>query len=185
MKRGFTLIELLVVVLIIGVLSAVALPQYQKAVRRSHGAEALLMARSLSDALFRYYLANGSYEGVSADSLDIKVPASGYWKYGQVGTSLTTGTVGDDFPGCIVWVGNESQGYHWCGFSLQNRDAGVSIWAEIWKGGITHMNCKPAQADGKICDQFFSECSTALSNFGWVPHKVTCNFWPDSETNNI
>ncbi len=57
--QAFTLIELLVVVLIIGILSAIALPQYRKAVERSRAAEGELMLRTLRDAQARCFLANG------------------------------------------------------------------------------------------------------------------------------
>lgn len=61
MRKGFTLIELLVVVLIVGILSALALPQYQRAVERSRAAEGITLLRSLMTAQKIFYLANGTY----------------------------------------------------------------------------------------------------------------------------
>ena len=50
MNKAFTLIELLVVVLIIGILSAIALPQYTMAVEKSRAAEALSMLKTIQEA---------------------------------------------------------------------------------------------------------------------------------------
>ena len=68
MKRAFTLIELLVVVLIIGILSAIALPQYQKAVEKAHFAEILQTMSALQRGIDMYLLESG-YPSVSTTFL--------------------------------------------------------------------------------------------------------------------
>lgn len=73
-KKGFTLIELLVVVLIIGILAAIAVPQYQKAVEKSRVAEALILVRSLRDSAERYHFQSGKWPQNSEwDVLDISL----------------------------------------------------------------------------------------------------------------
>lgn len=59
MKKAFTLIELLVVVLIIGILSAIALPQYSRAVERAQVSEAVQNVSQLQKAIDIYLLENG------------------------------------------------------------------------------------------------------------------------------
>jgi len=70
MEKGFTLIELLVVVLIIGILSAVALPQYENAVLKSRAAGLLANMKTIRQAAEVYYMANGGYP-VSFSELDV------------------------------------------------------------------------------------------------------------------
>lgn len=73
--KAFTLIELLVVVLIIGILAAVALPQYQLAVAKARVNRLLPLIKSIENAQEVYKMANGTYADDFA-LLDVEMPTS-------------------------------------------------------------------------------------------------------------
>lgn len=87
MNKGFTLIEMLVVVLIIGVLAAIAVPQYEASIEKSRVAEALVLMKSIADAEQRYFQANPNETTVTKQSqiadVDLK---GGCWAPGKAAT---------------------------------------------------------------------------------------------------
>ncbi len=72
-KKAFTLIELLVVVLIIGILAAIAVPQYQKAVLKSRLHQGVSLVESIYQAQQSYYLTHGDF-AYNFEDLDVSIP---------------------------------------------------------------------------------------------------------------
>lgn len=82
--RGFTLLELLVVVIIIGILAAVALPQFGRATEKARQAEAMSLLGAIRTAELIYYQENSKFTNTTSElSADIPADTSleHYFKY--------------------------------------------------------------------------------------------------------
>lgn len=127
---GFTLIELLVVVLIIGILAAIALPQYQKVVRKARFAEVKTTSRALMNAIDNYNLANGFSFTHDVGELDIELPMS----YEHTSTWEEAGWYYNDrvMYGILCFDGSPTR----CEVNITQNDTGQKSPLEDWDTGI-------------------------------------------------
>ena len=118
-NKGFTLIELLVVVLILGILAAMAMPQYFKAVERSRMTEAVTLLSNIASAQQRKYLQINAY---AKDYRGLDVAPAG--ATGSVYYTKGTVTSGADGNGFGVTL--SSTNAYTTGFATATREAGGS-----------------------------------------------------------
>ncbi len=145
---GFTLIELLVVVLIIGILAAVALPQYEAAVQRARFSEVLTRAKTFKNAVELYWVEHGVFQE------DIKLPEiypdilaglkqdedySSAWVSKHFRYSL-----GRNFYGCYFW---SASSLDWD--SGDNPSRGAVLLTSEYRNGNWRNHCYYCDSVGK------------------------------------
>lgn len=99
-QKGFTLIELMIVVAVIGVLSAIAMPQYQKYVAKAEVASALATLTGIKTNVEAYAVENGTFpDGETEGQLidDLGVPAT-------IPSGEVSFVAGDTGSGTIVFT---------------------------------------------------------------------------------
>ncbi|MBQ8033269.1 MAG: pilin [Elusimicrobiaceae bacterium] len=142
---GFTLIELLVVVLIIGILAAVALPQYQVAVAKSRYIELITLVHSIKNAQELYYLANGEY-ATSFDELDIDIPAGG---------------TGPDENGIVTYSnGTQIKPFHWGRVRASNNN----LLCNSYEFALEHSPYSGSDDNGRLCYVLPDDCNQELGH---------------------
>ena len=164
MKKGFTLIELLVVVLIIGILSAVALPQYQKVVLKSRIPALMPIVKSIVDAEEIYYLANGKYTA-NIEDLDVSLPGYTYVRGGS-STSWSEYEFGSDKKAKIA-LNADSNSDVYVSYPVPGAN-GASHTVELRLGFLNRTNLPSLSGKWYCRDQGIAAMTTVCKSLGFT-----------------
>lgn len=185
-SKGFTLLELLVVVLIIGILAAIALPQYKMSIEYTRAQEPLLWLRHAADISQQYDLTNSTrgglerlswenreqlYEILEMDNIPNAIQkrptmASVTTNYFRYDASDGTPTVrrmssSESYYSMLLDINGDS-----CGYDYQNKYGGGRITA-LWCMASTKMGAKICAKlcqkgsmpdEGRNCSAVYGEC---------------------------
>ena len=153
-NQAFTLIEVLIVVLIIGILAAIAVPQYKLAVLKSEYSKLKEYVETIYGSVQIYYLTNGIWPKKLTD-LDIELPGKLVSNDTHIRVSSPAGIE------CWLW-NTGSSGYVACSFTKFNS----TIRYEHNFLGSNNRNCytEPSAADtfaAKFCQIETGKTSTS------------------------
>lgn len=95
-SNGFTLIEIMIVVVIVGILTAIVLPNYRSYVLRAHRTAAINAIMDLANREARFYTTNNTYSsslvalGYSADPMPVTSGSGTYYNLSVVAPGALT-----------------------------------------------------------------------------------------------
>lgn len=150
--KGFTLVELLVVVLIIGVLVALAVPEYMKAVERSRLLETVTLLDSIAKAQRRKYMQINRFadDFTGLDVLPNGATGSSFYTKGD----STTGENGNGFKIELNKGTSYNTGYAQATRHVANGDSPYSyVITRLYAG--TYTTCSSDSLGGQsLCADF-------------------------------